>query len=65
MAKEKRSSWVIRALKAAFADKPTKSTRVSRVQVKPSRQDNLYSATKNQADRFKWFSGKRGGSGRA
>lgn len=64
MAKEKRSSWVIRALKAAFADKPTSKTKVSRVKVKPSRQDNLYSATQNQVTRDSWLS-KRKGGGRA
>lgn len=60
--KEKRPSWVIRALKAAFADKPTKKTKVSRPRI--TLHDNVSSATANQVARDKALR-KRKGSGRA
>jgi hypothetical protein len=62
MAKQKRPSWIIRALKAAFADKPSKDRKVSRPRV--TKPDNVSSATANQVARDRALK-KRGGSGRA
>jgi hypothetical protein len=58
-AKKKRPSWIIRALKAAFADKPTKDTKVSRV--KRKNPDYLYTAHQDEARRRSWLSKKNHG----
>lgn len=62
MAQKKRPSWIIRALKAAFADKPTKDTKMSRVRRK--HPDYLYTAHQDEARRKGWMK-KRGQGGRS
>lgn len=57
---EKRSSWVVKAIKKAFASNPTPSTRVSRPRI--TKPDDVSSATTNQVNRDKALK-KRGGSG--
>lgn len=60
---DKRPSWVIRAIKRAFASNPTPETRVSRVQRKYP--DYLYSATAGEVERRRLLGRRRGTSGRS
>lgn len=60
--KKPRPSWVIRALKAAFADKPTPQTKMSKV--KRKYPDALYSAHQSEAQRKGWM-GRRDKGGRS
>lgn len=60
---KKRPSWVIRALLKAFADKPDKNYKMSRV--KRAHPDYLYRATQGEVQRRSLLDRFKGGSGRA
>lgn len=59
MAQKKRPGWIIRALKAAFADSPTPKTKMSKV--KRKNPDYLYTAHQDEARRMSWLRKKNQG----